>query len=88
MSAPFTHRGFVLPADVVEDLAAYIKHRRHVGGFLRAVLENDLMAACGRGDDASLAALPACVAFLYNNAPAACFGSPGKVQAWLAGGSA
>lgn len=84
----YEFRGSVAPQDVIDALDAYAQRRQHPGGFLVAVLENDLRDAVGRADAASLAALPACVGYLYNRMPSGCHGSPAKVQAWLAGGAA
>lgn len=53
------------------------------GGFLTAVLENNLMEALSRADDENRNALPAYGTFLYNYVPAESYGSPAKVDAWL-----
>jgi len=53
-----------------------------VGGFLSAVLSNNLSEAVGRADLENLWAIPAIVAYLYNEVPGACWGSPAKVKAW------
>lgn len=65
-------------------LIDYLVEGRPPGDFLRAVLENDLKDACGRADHINLRALPEYVRFLYNHAPAPSWGSPEKVQQWLA----
>lgn len=80
----YCFRTFYIQEHMLESLKAYIEQHRPVGGFLTAVLENNLMEACGRADDDNLANLPAFCAYLYNDAPSACHGSPKKVQAWLA----
>lgn len=54
------------------------------GSFLTAVLSNDLMGALGKGDDENRNALPQYGVFLYNYVPAGSFGSPERVNAWLA----
>jgi len=64
-------------------LRKYIEHGCPVGDFLTAVLENNLSEACGRADDENIENLPAFVAYLYNEAPAACHGSREKVRAWI-----
>ncbi len=65
-------------------LAALQKHARHepVGGFVRAVLENDLKAAVNWAAPDSLAALRSILAYVYWELPAASHGTPAKVQAW------
>ncbi len=73
-----------VPEHLHEGLVEYIAARRPTGDFLTAVLSNDLKGAVGRADEMSGPALPAIVRFLYNVAPAPCWGSPDVVQAWLA----
>lgn len=53
------------------------------GSFLAAVLSNDLKESIGRADDTNLVALPHIVAYLYNEIPAALWGSPTKVAAHI-----
>jgi hypothetical protein len=52
------------------------------GEFLQAVLANDLKDACGRADSTNVHLLPVYVTFLYNKAPAACWGSREAIVAW------
>jgi hypothetical protein len=52
------------------------------GGFLRAVLEDNLPAAQVRADSVSLAALPALLTWRNDVAPPECWGSPQAVRAW------
>ena len=75
-----------VPDRMMASLRGYIKHGHPVGGFLFAVLTNNLKEAVGRADSENLANLPAYVGYLYNEAPAACWGSEAKVKAWLEGG--
>lgn len=63
----------------------YIEHGIPPGGFLRAVLENDLREAFGRADQYNRECLFEIVGWLYNESPSTCWGSPEKVAAWLAG---
>jgi hypothetical protein len=77
------HNGnFVIDSFMVSKLRAWVDHAEPIGGFLRAVLENNLKEACGRADSSNLANLPAFVSWLYNEAPSDCWGSPAKVAAW------
>lgn len=71
-----------LPPATSESLVAYIMTARPTGGFLGAVLENNLREAFCRADEANTEALPRLVAVLYNYAPSACWGSPEKVREW------
>lgn len=72
-----------IPAVTLLGLRAYCKGRREPGGFLRAVLENDLVQAFQRADDENLEALFDIVSYLYNEVPSVCWGSPARVRAWL-----
>lgn len=67
-----------------EGLLLYMFDRVEVGGFLMAVLQNDLMEAFGRADAKNTLAMANIAGFLYNHAPAPCWGSKVKVAAWLA----
>ena len=70
--------------DVMESLKRYIEHRIPTGGFLEAVLSNDLKEAIGRADEDNMRVLPEIVGWLYNEAPSSCWGSPQRVKEWLA----
>ena len=63
--------------------ARYIEHGMPPGGFLIAVISNDLEGACGRGDDESRTMLFDLVSWLYNWAPSTCWGSEEKFQDWI-----
>ena len=72
-----------IPSHMWEGLAAYILHGLPTGHFLTAVLSNDLREAVNRADKDNIKALPAYVKFLYNDAPAGCWGSEDKVESWI-----
>jgi hypothetical protein len=72
-----------VPEHLRGGLLRYLHEHIPTGGFLSSVLSNDLVGAVARGDPASLAGLVPLVLFLCNHAPAAAFGSPERVQAWL-----
>lgn len=69
----YMHDGYVL----------YLLHGLEPGSFMTAVLGNDLREACGRADEENRRALYQHVAFLYNYAPSACWGSYEHVRSWL-----
>lgn len=79
-----TYRGQRVPDGVRESLTDYAGHRVEPGGFLRAVLANDLMEAVGRADEYNLASLAAICGFIYSELPSPCHGSYEAVAAWLA----
>jgi hypothetical protein len=66
-----------------ESICLYVAHGLHPGGFLTAVLSNDLFGAIGRADDSSLDNLQKIVRHVYNDIPGDCWGSPAKVNGWL-----
>lgn len=72
-----------LPAQSAEAARKYIVERVRPGGFLLALFSNQLVEAYLRADELNLAAMPAWVKFLTNEAPFTCWGSPQKVQDWL-----
>ena len=79
----YQYRQFFIPDYMVEGLDRWIEHGILPGDFLTAVLCNDLMDACGRADATNIGNLPAYCAYLYNEAPRACFGSRANVEAWI-----
>jgi hypothetical protein len=79
----YEYRGQWIRPEMIEALRRYVEMRCPVGGFLTAVLSNDLMNAAGKADDGNFNALGAYCAYLYNHMPAACHGSREKVAAWL-----
>lgn len=72
-----------LPSDVVDTVRGYIEHGRQPGGFMLALLSNDLKETMKRADDRNRRRVFELVAWFYNEAPAGCQGSPEKVQIWL-----
>lgn len=71
-------------ADATTDaLVAYIENRRPVGHFLTAVLSNNLNASFTCADDVNIEAIGPLIRWVYNYAPGECWGSKGKVMAWL-----
>lgn len=82
MKESFTFYGMTVRPDIIESLNAWVMNARPVGGFLEAVLENNLVAAMSRADDENLRTLPAVVAYVYNELPSLCWGNPAKVKAW------
>ncbi len=83
MTNLYTFRGYTLPADIRDSLDAYVESGRQTGGFLEAVINNDLRLAISRADDESIKALPAILGFLFNECPSGCSGRPGAWQEWI-----
>jgi hypothetical protein len=79
----YKFRQFYIPERMMGPLLRYIQDHVRPGQFLCAVISNDLKEAIGRADDENIANLPAYVAYLYNEAPAVCWGSPKHMENWI-----
>lgn len=73
---------YEIPDYMQHSLVEYIMTGRPVGGFLSAVLENDLIAAVNRADEKNAKALVNYIKFLWNHAPNGCFGYTGVTEYW------
>ena len=67
-------------------LKRYVLMGDPVGGFLSAVLENDLFGAVGMADERNAPEINRYVRWLYNYAPAVCKGSREARRAWQEAG--
>ena len=74
-----------LPEHIRDGMRLYIEHRVAPGHFLTAVIENNLKESFARADDTNINRMFDVVAFMYNEAPMACWGSPEKMIKWLKG---
>jgi hypothetical protein len=72
----------MLPEGLRAGMRRYIEHGILPGGFLQAVLRNDLKEATLRADDTNLLAMRDIVLFMHAEAPSGCWGSREKVEAW------
>lgn len=75
-------REFYVPDRMVSGIENWVLYGIKPGGFLTAILENDLRAACEYADEENLKNIPAFISYLYNAAPASCWGSIANVKAW------
>lgn len=73
----------MLPRDVKAGIDRYVDTGCPTGGFLRAVLSNDLFDAVGRAYESNQHCLVDICAYLYNCTPILCHGSPQRVEEWL-----
>lgn len=71
--------------DIREAIDAYAANHDTVGGFLTAVLENKLKESVQLADDDNLRDLQEIVSYVYQHVPSQAWGSPTRVEAWLAG---
>lgn len=72
-----------VPIHLHDGLVRYVMFGCPVGGFLTAVLSNDLMESSGRADDQSRASMFEICSFLHNDVPGSCHGSPERVREWI-----
>lgn len=72
-----------IPENTRWAIADYVIDGHRPGSFLCAVLSNDLKRSFERADRTNTRAVGAIVAFLYNHAPEACWGSEGRLEAWI-----
>jgi len=70
-----------------ESLERYVNHRIQPGGFLTAVLSNDLFGAVGSADSFSRVALADICQYIYNEVPGNAWGSRDAVRNYLKGQS-
>jgi len=71
------------PSQVRDELKRYQEHRMHTGGFLKAVLCDELQSAIVRADPSNLRDLKEIVTFIYHEMDPLSNGSREKVKAWL-----
>lgn len=68
---------------IIAGLVRYKELHVETGGFLRAVLENDLTEAVGRASENNLRTIDSIVSYVYMEMPSECWGNKAKVRAWL-----
>jgi len=71
------------PENLRGGLERWIEHGIEPGSFLTAFLSNDLMRSLAMADETNRTQLHALGLWLYNHAPALCFGSPERVEGWI-----
>jgi hypothetical protein len=74
---------YIIPERMRKPLTRYIEDKKLPGGFLQAVIKNDLSDAIGRADAENMHNLPAYCNFFYNHTPHDCWGSAEKMKAWV-----
>jgi len=73
----------MIPEHTKQQIDLYVAHEIHPGGFLYALLTNNLKETCMRADEMNQRAIFDIVSYLYNNTPMDCWGSKERVNAWL-----
>lgn len=74
------------PQEIIESLQRYALQGIPVGGFLQAVLENNLKEAVMRAHPLNGHAIPAIVSYIYNEMPRDSQGSPAAYESWVSQG--
>lgn len=69
--------------EIIDSLTRYVEQHCPTGGFLKAVLSNDLFDAVARADHENIRTIPEIAYYIYNELPDGCHGSRDKVQAWI-----
>lgn len=72
-----------IPPHMMDAIHRYVDNHIAPGGFLTAVICNDLQEACSRADDHNIAIIPVYVAYLYNEVPSGCWGSHEAMEHWM-----
>ena len=72
-----------IPTNIQGALIRYVESKILPGGFLCAVLCNDLFTAVGAADSGNLGALKLIVQYVYNNLPGSCYGSKEKIYRYV-----
>ena len=70
--------------DTQFQIDCYANDRVPLGSFLTAVMENNLARAIASADLENRRDIVEIVLYVYNNIPSIAWGSPEKVEAWLA----
>jgi hypothetical protein len=75
-----------IPGHTYESLKRYVIDGIEPGGFLTAVLSNDLIGAVANADDQNEKQITTIAKFVYNRCPIGCSGSKEKVNKWIEDG--
>ena len=71
------------PDHIKESIDRYVSQGVPPSDFLYNVLTNNLKEAIAHADEDNLDVLPHIVAYLHNEIPFPCWGTPEKVALWL-----
>lgn len=83
MRMNLTENKYTIDDGIMASLDRYAAHGTPTGGFLRAVLENDLRESFARADQFNRRNLFDIVRYCWNELPGDCWGSPERVAKWL-----
>ena len=69
--------------EILDGLRRYLHFGIKPGGFLSAVISNDLREAVGMADENNMRIIPAYVYIMHNHFPSGSWGSEGNMIAWM-----
>lgn len=72
-----------IPEGTYDSLRRYVQWGVPLGGFLAALVSNDLMGAANRADDRHVLCFHELARFVFNEMPVGCQGSRPAVRAWI-----
>jgi len=75
----------MIPTRTKEAIDRYVDRHTPVGGFLEAVLSNNLKESFRRADEENRANLYDIFQYCYWEIPSQCWGSPARVEEWVCG---
>lgn len=73
----------MIPQAIKYQIDQYIEAGVPPGGFLNAILTNDLMLAIQKADETNKVRIPDIVTYLLNYLPTAAYGNTKNVSEWL-----
>ena len=73
----------MIPKHTKYQIDQYVSNKIPPGGFLYALLTNDLLETISKADEINQLYIVDIVKYLYNDVPAICWGSEEKVKEWL-----
>lgn len=73
----------LIPEHMQAALKRYVVDRIRPGSFLSAVISNDLFNTFRSADEVNVKLVPLYVRWFVNIAPAACWGNPDRLTAWV-----
>jgi hypothetical protein len=73
----------LIPQNMIDSLNKYETEHKETGGFLNAILENNLKETVYKADDNNKKIIPVYIHYIDNNLPAQSWGSKKKVDNWL-----
>lgn len=73
----------MLPEHMQGAMKRYLENGIEPGGFLYAILTNDLKGAVTRADHINIKLIPEIVSYCVSEIPASAWGSVAKVEGWL-----